>query len=94
MKDFLYFPSMTKGSLALLYFPVSNPRIATRHLMRWINGCPPLMEELSATGYYTSQKVFTSRQVTLDQPASGQPRISPASSFGTVNKAIKCHKVS
>lgn len=47
---------MTKGSLALLYFPGSNPRIATRHLMRWINGCPPLMEELSATGYYTSQK--------------------------------------
>lgn len=40
MKDFLYFPSMTKGSLALLYFPGSNPRIATRHLMRWINGCP------------------------------------------------------
>ena len=39
MKDFLYFPSMTKGSLALLYFPGSNPRIATRHLMRWINGC-------------------------------------------------------
>lgn len=33
MKDFLYFPSMTKGSLALLYFPGSNPRIATRHLM-------------------------------------------------------------
>ena len=56
---------MTKGSLALLYFPGSNPRIATRHLMRWINGCPPLMEELSATGYHTSQKVFTSRQVTL-----------------------------
>ena len=56
MKDFLYFPSMTKGSLALLYFPGSNPRIATRHLMRWINGCPPLMEELSATGYHTSQK--------------------------------------
>ena len=50
---------MTKGSLALLYFPGSNPRIATRHLMRWINGCPPLMEELSATGYHTSQKIFT-----------------------------------
>lgn len=73
MKDFLYLPSMTKGSLALLYFPGSNPRIATRHLMRWINGCPPLMEELSATGYYTSQKVFTSRQVTLINRHLGSP---------------------
>ena len=73
MKDFLYFPSMTKGSLALLYFPGSNPRIATRHLMRWINGCPPLMEELSATGYHTSQKVFTSRQVTLINRHLGSP---------------------
>ena len=73
MKDFIYFPSMTKGSLALLYFPGSNPRIATRHLMRWINGCPPLMEELSATGYHTSQKVFTSRQVTLINRHLGSP---------------------
>lgn len=73
MKDFLYFPSMTKGSLALLYFPGSNPRIATRHLMRWINGCPPLMEELSATGYHTSQKIFTSRQVTLINRHLGSP---------------------
>lgn len=32
MKDFLYFPSMTKGSLALLYFPGSNPRIALQAL--------------------------------------------------------------
>lgn len=80
MKDFLYFPSMTKGSLALLYFPGSNPRIATRHLMRWINGCPPLMEELSATGYHTSQKVFTSRQVTLINRHLAAPD-SPASSL-------------
>ena len=82
MKDFLYFPSMTKGSLALLYFPGSNPRIATRHLMRWINGCPPLMEELSATGYYTSQKVFTSRQVTLINRHLGSPG-QPCKLFGT-----------
>lgn len=84
---------MTKGSLALLYFPGSNPRIATRHLMRWINGCPPLMEELSATGYHTSQKVFTSRQVDTDQPASGQPRIALQALWNRM-KAIKCHKVS
>ena len=92
MKDFLYFPSMTKGSLALLYFPGSNPRIATRHLMRWINGCPPLMEELSATGYHTSQKVFEPPGDT-DQPASGQPRIALQALWNRM-KAIKCHKVS
>ena len=93
MKDFLYFPSMTKGSLALLYFPGSNPRIATRHLMRWINGCPPLMEELSATGYHTSQKVFTSRQVTLINRHLGSPRIALQALWNRM-KAIKCHKVS
>lgn len=93
MKDFLYFPSMTKGSLALLYFPGSNPRIATRHLMRWINGCPPLMEELSATGYHTSQKSLHEPPGDTDQPASGQPRIALQALWNRM-KAIKCHKVS
>lgn len=93
MKDFLYFPSMTKGSLALLYFPGSNPRIATRHLMRWINGCPPLMEELSATGYHTSQKSLHEPPSDTDQPASGQPRIALQALWNRM-KAIKCHKVS
>lgn len=64
---------MTKGDLALLYFPGSNARIATRHLMRWINGCSPLMEELAATGYYSTQKIFTSRQVTLINRHLGGP---------------------
>jgi hypothetical protein len=31
------------------------------------------MEELSATGYHTSQKVFTSRQVTLINRHLGSP---------------------
>ena len=65
---------MTKGSLALLYFPGSNPRIATRHLMRWINSCPPLMEELSANRLpYLAKKSFTSRQVTLINRHLGSP---------------------
>lgn len=64
---------MTKGGLALLYFPGSSPRIATRHLMRWINSCHPLMKELAATGYYPTQKVFTSRQVNLINRHLGGP---------------------
>ena len=81
MKDFLYFPSMTKGSLALLYFPGSNPRIATRHLMRVDKRLSPLMEELSATGYHTSQKVFTSCQCDTDQLGIWAAPDSPASSL-------------
>lgn len=73
MKDSICFPSMKKGDLALLYFPDADPKVATRHLMRWINGCPPLIEELSATGYYASQKIFTSRQVRLIDQHLGSP---------------------
>ena len=73
MKDSPYFPSMKKGDLAVLYFPDSEPKVATRHLMRWINGCPPLLEELSVTGYHTSQKIFTSRQVNMINYHLGSP---------------------
>lgn len=73
MKDSVYFTAMKKVDLALLYFPDSDPKVAIRHLMRWINGCPPLLEELSATGYHASQKIFTSRQVTLINHHLGGP---------------------
>lgn len=64
---------MKKGDLAQLYFPDADAKVATRHLMRWINGCPPLVEELSATGYHASQKLFTSRQVRLINQHLGSP---------------------
>lgn len=73
MKDSFYFPSVKKGDLAVLYFPESAPRVAVRHLMRWINGCPPLLKELSATGYRASQKIFTSRQTALIHYHLGSP---------------------
>lgn len=65
--------SMMKSELALLYFPHSNPKAATRRLMRWINLCSQLVESLRTTGYRTSQKVFTSRQVTLIFEYLGAP---------------------
>lgn len=73
MKDSLYFTAMKKVDLALQYFPDSDPKVAIRHLMRWINGCPPLMDALKATGYHSSQKVLTSRQVSLVFFHLGEP---------------------
>ena len=64
---------MKKNELALLYFPGSATKAATRHLMRWINGCPPLLEALRATGYHPSQKIFTARQVALIYGHLGGP---------------------
>ncbi|MCD7924366.1 MAG: DUF4248 domain-containing protein [Bacteroides sp.] len=64
---------MKKNELALLYFPESTPKVATRHLMRWINGCQPLMEELKLAGYDPMQKLFTVRQVILIYHHLGNP---------------------
>lgn len=93
MKDFLYFPSMTKGSLALLYFPGSNPRIATRHLMRWINGLSPSDGRVIRNGLLYLAKSLHEPPGDTDQPASGQPRIALQALWNRM-KAIKCHKVS
>lgn len=65
--------SMKKSELALLYFPDSMPAVATNRLMRWIHGCPLLMEELEAADYHRSQKLLTSRQVSLIVHHLGDP---------------------
>ena len=43
---------MNKTETALLYFPDSTPKVAVRHLMRWIARCAPLLHALEATGYW------------------------------------------
>ena len=40
---------MNKTETALLYFPDSTPKVAVRHLMRWIARCAPLLHALEAT---------------------------------------------
>ena len=65
--------AMTKKQLAGLYFPSASPLVGTHHLMRWINGCPPLMDALKVAGYHSSQKVLTSRQVSLVFFHLGEP---------------------
>ena len=56
---------MNKTETALLYFPDSTPKVAVRHLMRWI--------ALEATGYHPCQKSFTCRQLQLVYLHLGEP---------------------
>ena len=65
--------SYSKQELAMLYFPDSDPRIATKHLMRWINRNQSLLRELKATGYYSHSKYFTTRQVCAILDYLGDP---------------------
>lgn len=65
--------SYSKQELALLYFPDSDPRIASCHLMRWINRNGQLLRELKSAGYYRHTKFFTSRQVCIILDYLGDP---------------------
>lgn len=63
----------TKKELALRYFPDSQPRTAVNHLMSWIRRCRPLWTELLSTGYSTTSKSFTPRQVRAIVDHLGDP---------------------
>lgn len=65
--------SMKKSELSLLYFPKSASAVGTNRLMRWVHNCLPLMEELETAGYHRSQKLLTSRQVSLITRHLGEP---------------------
>nr|WP_287573856.1 DUF4248 domain-containing protein [Prevotella sp.] len=72
MEDFII-RSYTKKELALMYFPQSNPRTAVNHLMVWIHRCTPLWDELLQTGYKTTSKEFTPKQVRAIIEQLGEP---------------------
>ena len=72
MTDFII-RAYTKKELALMYFPDSQPRTAVNHLMAWVRRCTPLWEQLLATGYSTTGKAFTPRQVRLVVEYLGEP---------------------
>ena len=63
----------TKKELALCYFPDSNPRTAVNHLMSWIHRCTPLWEQLLQSGYCSTNKQFTPRQVRAIIEQLGEP---------------------
>ena len=63
----------SKSELALLYFPMSNPSDAVRNLMKMIIFCKPLHAELQSTGYQTTQRFFTPKQLDLIYTYLGEP---------------------
>jgi hypothetical protein len=63
----------TKKELALMYFPDSSPRTAVSHLMSWIRCCTTLWDQLQETGYETTCKTFTPRQVRAIVEQLGEP---------------------
>jgi hypothetical protein len=63
----------TKKELALCYFPDSMPHTAVNHLMSWINRCDQLGQQLRESGYCTTNKAFTPRQVRAIVEMLGEP---------------------
>lgn len=57
--------SYTKQELGLLYFQDATPDVASAHLMRWINRCPPLLKQLEESGYQKNAKEFNPLQVSF-----------------------------
>ena len=73
MNDKFIIRTYTKKELALMYFSDSNPRTAVNHLMAWIHRCTPLWQQLQQTGYETTSKSFTPRQVKAIVEHLGEP---------------------
>lgn len=63
----------SKKELALLYFPDSEPRIASAHLRRWIAYCKPLRAALRQAHYDPKAKYLTPKQVKLIVEYLGEP---------------------
>jgi len=55
----------SKSELAQAYAPEITSQAALNRLAAWIRLNRPLTEALRQTGYYTKQRLFTSRQVAL-----------------------------
>ncbi len=62
-----------KAELALLYQPLSKPETAWKTLYRWINGCPPLMEELKSMNYNPKRRTFLRPEVEAIVKHLGEP---------------------
>lgn len=62
-----------KSELAEAYAPNLSTGSAVNRLMAWIRHNPHLHETLTATGYRTTQRIFTSRQVELIFEHLGEP---------------------
>lgn len=63
----------SKSELAQAYAPEITSQAALNRLAAWIRLNRPLTEALRQTGYYTKQRLFTSRQVALIFEYLGEP---------------------
>ena len=57
--------SYAKSELAMLYFPDSDPHVATVRLMGWIRRCRELRDRLAACHSSKFAKFFTAKEVGL-----------------------------
>ena len=57
--------AMSKAELAMLYLPDHEPHAAVTQLMRWVNACQPLLQELKEAGYNKHCKILQKRYVML-----------------------------
>ena len=65
--------SMTKSQLAWQFSPNLTQSAALNRLHRWIHGDRDLLTALRATGYRDSQRVLTSKQLSLIYEYIGTP---------------------
>ena len=65
--------SYAKSELAMLYFPNSNPHVATNHLTQWIKRCPPLVTALAGCYQSKNAKFFSPQAVRHIVEFLGEP---------------------
>ena len=64
-----------RTELAREFSPYTTDRTAWRRLQDWMASHPTLLNDLRATGYRDSQRLFTPQQVLLIVNALGYPKI-------------------
>ena len=65
--------SYAKSELAMLYFPDSDPHVATNHLTQWIKKCPELVSALSDCHQSRFAKFYSAQAVRQIVKYLGEP---------------------
>ena len=65
--------SYPKSELAQMYFPDSDPHVATNHLAQWIKRCPSLVAALAGCNQSRHAKFFSPQAVRHIVEFLGEP---------------------
>lgn len=65
--------SYPKSELAKMYFPDSDPHVATNHLTKWIKGNPSLVEALRSCHQSRHAKFYSAQAVRFIIEHLGEP---------------------